>query len=200
MKKFDESKHPRDKEGKFTNKNTSSSSVATKEKESNEYTEKVKKYKEKIQFQKESTDFGRNIDKFLNGKIKDSLEIKVCSTPSILQKYGAPDYPIIITKTVINKILFEHEIDVVTLKKVPFHLLDPKYILKGNDKEGGNSSIVCVINIKDKRENFLNVIIYMNKTKNYFNVNRIASIYGRRNFENYIKIQELKGNILYKKR
>lgn len=47
MKKFDESKHPRDKEGKFTNKNTSSSSVATKEKESNEYTEKVKKYKER---------------------------------------------------------------------------------------------------------------------------------------------------------
>ena len=77
MKKFDESKHPRDKEGKFTNKNTSSSSVATKEKESNEYTEKVKKYKEKIQFQKESTDFGRNIDNFLNGKIKDSFEIKV---------------------------------------------------------------------------------------------------------------------------
>ena len=32
MKKFDESEHPRDKEGKFTNKNTSSSSVATKEK------------------------------------------------------------------------------------------------------------------------------------------------------------------------
>ena len=49
MKKFDESKHPRDEEGKFTNKNTSSSSVvATKEKESNEYTEKVKKYKETL--------------------------------------------------------------------------------------------------------------------------------------------------------
>lgn len=49
MARFIESEHPRDKDGKFTNKNKTSSSsvVATKEKESNEYTEKVKKYKER---------------------------------------------------------------------------------------------------------------------------------------------------------
>lgn len=49
MARFIESEHPRDKNGKFTNKNkTSSSSVATKEKESTQYSEKVRKYKNNL--------------------------------------------------------------------------------------------------------------------------------------------------------
>lgn len=203
MARFIESEHPRDADGKFVEKGkTKTSSVVTTTKESvrNEFLSKINKYKEKIKIQKEDIDFGENIDNFLKGTIKNGSEIVVCHTPTILQNYGAPDYPIIITKSVINKVLYEHEIDIDILKKIPSSLSDPKYILKGNDNEDGNSSRVCVIDIKDKRDNFLNVIVYINKTKQYLNVNRISSIYGRRNFENYIKIQELKGNILYKKR
>lgn len=69
MKKFDESKHPRDKEGKFTNKNTSSSSVATKEKESTQYSEKVRKYKNNLVLQQDVKEFKEQIDLMQQNKI-----------------------------------------------------------------------------------------------------------------------------------
>lgn len=201
MKKFDESKHPRDKEGKFTNKNTSSSSVATKEKESNEYTEKVRKYKNNLVLQQDVKEFKEQIDLMQQNKISSWNAIRVRKeTPKVLQDLGFQNLPMLITQRHIKKIIGNdkgnHDIPIDLLLKIPEALENPEYILKSKtDAE----SVVLVTSLIDKLNNPVVVAIKKDGNGRFNNIeiksNFITSIYGRKNFDKFINSSE----ILYKK-
>lgn len=202
MKKFDESKHPRDKEGKFTNKNTSSSSVvATKEKESTQYSEKVRKYKNNLVLQQDVKEFKEQIDLMQQNKIPYWNTIKVRKeTPKILQDLGFQNLPMLITQRHIKKIIGNdkgnHDIPIDLLLKIPEALENPEYILKSKtDAE----SVVLVTSLIDKLNNPVVVAIKKDGNGRFNNIeiksNFITSIYGRKNFDKFINSSE----ILYKK-
>ena len=201
MKKFDESKHPRDKEGKFTNKNTSSSSVATKEKESTQYSEKVRKYKNNLVLQQDVKEFKEQIDLMQQNKIPSWNAIRVRSkTPQVLIDIGLDDLPMLITQRHLKNNLEsendDHAIDEEVLLQIPFALEDPEYILKSKTKV---NSVVVVTSLLNKNGDPIVISIDKDGKGIYNNIeiksNFITSIYGRKNFDKFINSSE----ILYKK-
>ncbi len=201
MKKFDESKHPRDKEGKFTNKNTSSSSVATKEKESTQYSEKVRKYKNNLVLQQDVKEFKEQIDLMQQNKIPSWNAIRVRSkTPQVLIDIGLDDLPMLITQRHLKNNLEsendDHAIDEEVLLQIPFALENPEYILKSKTKV---NSVVVVTSLLNKNGDPIVISIDKDGKGIYNNIeiksNFITSIYGRKNFDKFINSSE----ILYKK-
>ena len=201
MKKFDESKHPRDKEGKFTNKNTSSSSVATKEKEATQYSEKVRKYKNNLVLQQDVKEFKEQIDLMQQNKIPSWNAIRVRSkTPQVLIDIGLDDLPMLITQRHLKNNLEsendDHAIDEEVLLQIPFALENPEYILKSKTKV---NSVVVVTSLLNKNGDPIVISIDKDGKGIYNNIeiksNFITSIYGRKNFDKFINSSE----ILYKK-
>lgn len=201
MKKFDESEHPRDKEGKFTNKNTSSSSVATKEKESNEYTEKVRKYKNNLVLQQDVKEFKEQIDLMQQNKIPSWNAIRVRSkTPQVLIDIGLDNLPMLITQRHLKNNLEsendDHAIDEEVLLQIPFALEDPEYILKSKTRD---NSVVVVTSLLNKNEDPIVLSIEKDGSGNFNGIiiksNFITSIYGRGKINKFVNSSE----ILYKK-
>lgn len=202
MKKFDESKHPRDKEGKFTDKNTSSLSVvATKEKESTQYSEKVRKYKNNLVLQQDVKEFKEQIDLMQQNKIPSWNAIRVRSkTPQVLIDIGLDDLPMLITQRHLKNNLEsendDHAIDEEVLLQIPFALENPEYILKSKTKV---NSVVVVTSLLNKNGDPIVISIDKDGKGIYNNIeiksNFITSIYGRKNFDKFINSSE----ILYKK-
>ena len=201
MKKFDESKHPRDKEGKFTNKNTSSSSVATKEKESTQYSEKVRKYKNNLVLQQDVKEFKEQIDLMQQNKIPSWNAIRVRSkTPQVLIDIGLDDLPMLITQRHLKNNLEsendDHAIDEEVLLQIPFALENPEYILKSKTKV---NSVVVVTSLLNKNGDPIVISIDKDGKGIYNNIeiksNFITRIYGRKNFDKFIN----SSGILYKK-
>lgn len=203
MARFIESEHPRDKDGKFTNKNKTSSSsvVATKEKESTQYSEKVRKYKNNLVLQQDVKEFKEQIDLMQQNKIPSWNAIRVRSkTPQVLIDIGLDDLPMLITQRHLKNNLEsendDHAIDEEVLLQIPFALEDPEYILKSKtDAE----SVVLVTSLIDKLNNPVVVAIKKDGSGNFNGIiiksNFITSIYGRKNFNKFINSSE----ILYKK-
>lgn len=199
MKKFIESEHPRDAEGKFTNKNTSSSSVATKEKESTQYFEKVRKYKNNLVLQQDVKEFKEQIDLMQQNKIPSWNAIRVRSkTPQVLIDIGLDDLPMLITQDAVKKVTIgKHDIPIDLLLKIPEALENPEYILKS--KTHPKDSVVVVTSLIDPHGNPVVVAIRKNSDGNFNGIiiksNFIRSIYGKEKINNFIKSSE----ILYKK-
>lgn len=202
MARFIESEHPRDKDGKFTNKNkTSSSSVATKEKESTQYFEKVRKYKNNLVLQQDVKEFKEQIDLMQQNKIPSWNAIRVRSkTPQVLIDIGLDDLPMLITQRHLKNNLEsendDHAIDEEVLLQIPFALEDPEYILKSKTKV---NSVVVVTSLLNKNGDPIVISVDKDGEGTFNNIriksSFITSIYGRKNFDKFINSSE----ILYKK-
>lgn len=201
MARFIESEHPRDKDGKFTNKNTSSSSVATKEKESTQYSDKVRKYKNNLVLQQDVKEFKEQIDLMQQNKIPSWNAIRVRSkTPQVLIDIGLDDLPMLITQRHLKHNLEsendDHAIDEEVLLQIPFALEDPEYILKSKTKV---NSVVVVTSLLNKNRDPIVISVDKDGEGTFNNIriksNFITSIYGRKNFDKFINSSE----ILYKK-
>ncbi len=119
------------------------------------------------------------------------------NVPNIYKLFGSQGESILISKAIIDKIVSQHDISVKELKLIPKRINDPIFIFKGNSSN--YNSIVSVIDMVDNNGRQIIIPIYMNEVRGKKLVNRIASIYGRNNFQNYVQEQGLKGNLLYKK-
>ena len=78
--------------------------------------------------------------------------------------------------------------------ELPYQLADPVAILKSDTE---TNSFVIVTEYLDERNYPVITAVHLNKNGVIEPANQIASMYGKRDFENWVKGQKEKGNVLY---
>ena len=215
MSNWEESKHPRDAEGKFTDKGQGTLAerkrleemgdhIKTNNTKANINFREIEKtiYKNKIRLEKE-------VDAVLDGNYKDSHITILEETPKVLQNLGVPNKPILMTSKhaylAINKEGkytgendHYHDLGKDTFLLIPGLLQSPMMVLQSNKIK---DEVITILNWYDNDKNILIVPIKLNGkgNKNYIEIeaNIAKSVYGRKNFENYINKNFTQNDILF---
>lgn len=211
---WEESKHPRDNDGKFTDKGSGTPAERKRLEEIDEHSKtrnntninfrEVEKtiYKNRVRLEKE-------VDAVLNGTYKDSHVTILEETPKVLQNIGVPNKPILMTSKhaylAINKEGkytgdndHYHDLGKDVFMLLPGLLQSPVMLLQ-NSKD--KDELVAILNWFDKNKNTLIVPLKLNGkgNKNFIRIeaNIAKSVYGRNNFVNYINNNFSQNDILY---
>lgn len=159
--------------------------------------------------QKRQQQLSKDIDAVLAGTYKDSHVTLLDNTPQILQDIGLVDKPMLITAKhlytcanesgkYIGKDINYHGLGVDFIKQVPQLLESPKLVFRN---KGRVNEVVAVVDAKDKQGRQVIVPIKINgkgiQNNQEIEANIVKSIYGRNNFEKYIKENATVKTILY---
>ena len=87
-----------------------------------------------------------------------------------------------------------HNLGIGTIKATRKELSNPVAILKSGTQK---DSFVAFINRVDEHNNPIMVAVHLDKQGRTNISNEVASIYGRSQYENFIKEQRAKGNVVY---
>ena len=202
-KQWEENKHPRDDDGKFTkgggtpaeNKKLENMGIRNEQKEKTTMSAEEQKLKEKGI---ETNKLESQVDKVLNGTYKDHHITLSEETPKILQEIGVPNKPLLMTAKhcylAINKDGkyhgkedHYHDLGKETFVLMPKFLQSPIMVFKNHNTQ---NEITAIINMVDKNKKPIIVPIKMEATGSkehiVVSVNLAKSVYGRNNMQNYI--------------
>lgn len=183
---WDESKHPRDEEGKFTKKRTG---TLIRHKAKNNHVVKRKSI---------TPSLGEQVDSVLNGNYKDTHITILEETPEIFRKIGVKNKPFLMTAKHVYLVINEkgkyagvrenyHNLGKETFLQIPQLLQSPIMVFKNHNMA---NEIIAIVNAVDKDKNPVIVPIKIDAkgSKNYIliDANLIKSIYGKNNLQNYI--------------
>ena len=146
---------------------------------------------------KEDALFAQKIDDFINSKLPANEVIKVGTTPYCLRIVGAGVMPLMLSQSVLSNSMGiksklsgriksqhtePHDISANTMKSLPRALRNPICICKGNQPD---TLVVVTDLIDDDNHNIIVPIkLDVKGLKGY--INRIESIYGRKNLAAYL--------------
>lgn len=143
--------------------------------------------------QAENEAFMQQITDLFDGKLRTDDVLKVGTTPYSMRIVGAKAVPLIISQsTVRNSESSEkrvrhhtegHDIPKETLIGIPDALRNPVFVMKGNRKD----SFVIISDTTDQANNNLLFALTLDVRGQKGTVNRIDSIYGKKNMLNYIQ-------------
>ena len=143
------------------------------------------------------------ISDIFKGGIYPNELVQIGATPSILKKYGAPDLNMNMTQNAMFKIAYpegynggKHNLGFDAIAELPYQMADPVAILK-SDTEA--NSFVVVTEYLDEHKYPVITAVHLNKNGIIEPANQVASMYGKRDFDNWVENQRAKGNILYEK-
>lgn len=213
MAKWEESKHPRDDDGKFTDKGQGTPAERKRLKDlgidSQNLTEQSKLKIEEKENYKAEKDLEENVNKILNGTYKGSHIALSNETPKVLQNIGVPNKPLLITAKhaylAINKEGkykddgdHYHNLGKEIFMMIPKLLKSPMMVLQSNKN---NDDIIAVLNWYDKEKN---ILICPIRIGGYGKFNEITiqgniakSVYGKKNISNYINKNFNMNDILF---
>lgn len=189
-------KHPRDEDGKFTNKH-GGSAAGSRERLENIYDSDKRGVLEKEK--KTSIMLENNIDSILAGTYKDSHIILLQETPKILQEIGIPNKPLLMTAKHVYLAINKngkysdtnnhyHDLGKKLFLQIPDLLKSPVIVFCS---QNNNKDIIAIVNATDKEKNPLIVPIRINGFGRYnemsINGNIVKSLYGKRNLNRYIE-------------
>ena len=152
--------------------------------------------------------FSKQIDEVLNNKYpqRDMLVVSE-HTPQVLQDVGLNDFPITLTQkhlyTMTNKNgkyknANYHDIDLNTIKQLPQAIEKPLNVLKSSTDD---NSIVVITELADGKERPIIASIKIDGKGRINDLildsNVMTSAYGRNNYDNWMKENIKKGNLLY---
>nr|MCR4819301.1 hypothetical protein [Fretibacterium sp.] len=124
--------------------------------------------------------FGEAVDKVLSGTINEREHVKVMTTPLVFTLTGAKIFPVYMEgskiKTVVNG---PHGITQDIVKQLPRALADPVAIF--TSKTHPDNSIVVMTEIIDADGGTVIVPIELNKEQDEYRVNRLSSVYAKKN-------------------
>ena len=211
---WEESKHPRDSDGKFTDKGGGTPAERKRLEEIAEHTKmnndlninfrEVEKiiYKNRMRLEKE-------VDALLEGNYKNSHITILEETPKVLQNIGVPNKPILMTsKHAYLAINSEgkyhsdndhyHDLGKDIFLLIPGLLQSPMMVLQSKKNK---DEIISILNWYDKQQNILIVPIKINGkgNKNYIEIeaNIVKSVYGKNNLSNYVNKNFTPNDILF---
>lgn len=203
MAQWEENKHPRDDDGKFTsgggtpaeNKKLEEMGISNKVDTKSSLSAEEQRLKD---MGIDTNELETQVDKILNGTYKDS-HITLCEdTPKILQEIGVPNKPFVITAkhaylTIKDEGKFAgvndhyHGLGKDVFMNIPKLLQTPIMVFKNHK---ASNEIIAIVNAVDKNKKPVIVPIKMDATgsKNHIvvDVNLVKSIYGKNNLQSYI--------------
>lgn len=146
---------------------------------------------------KEDAQFAKKIDDFISLKLPANEVIKVGTTPYCLRVVGAGVMPLMLSQSVLSNSMGiksklsgriklrhtePHDISAVTMKSLPHALRTPICICKGNQPD----TLVVVTDLIDDDNHNIVVPIKLDVKGLKGYINRIESIYGRKNLAAYL--------------
>ena len=203
MAQWEENKHPRDDDGKFSsgggtpaeNKKLEEMGISEKKETDSSLTAEEKRLKE---LGIDTNELEGQVDKVLNGTYKDS-HITLCEeTPKILQDIGVPNKPFLMTAkhaylTINGEGKYSgsndnyHDLGKDLFLNIPKLLQSPVMVFKNHNAE---NEIIAVVNAVDKNKKPIILPIKINGSgrQNFIQVeaNIVKSAYGKNNLQNYI--------------
>ncbi len=212
---WEENKHPRDSDGKFTDGGGTPAEnkrleelgiIKPNENTNNQLTADEQKLKECGIDIKE---LDSNLDKILNGTYNGSHLTLCKKTPKVFCDLGVPNNPIMITEKHAYLAMNEkgkyigsgdhyHNLGKETFKLIPGLLQSPMMVLQSQENK---SDIISVLNWYDKNKD---ILICPMRINGYGKCNEISikgnivkSVYGKQNIENYINNHFGMTDILY---
>ena len=157
--------------------------------------QQIKEYEEKL---------ADDIKKHLNNEMSSGSMINFGKAPAILQHFGVPNKSMLMSqnkydcstnrKTIKGSI---HNISDDVMKKLPELLANPLVIAEPTDNSiyDGNNRYVVTIDALDNDNKPINVIVDYDWTGNKINI--IPSVYGREEFDVYLKNCIKQNKIIY---
>lgn len=150
--------------------------------------------------------FGEEVEDCLERRLPQTTAVRVGAVPDILKEMGCGNMELYITQKCLRNILHAslkstshyHNIELRQLKQLPELLNKPLAVLSTKSHPG---TITVILDAQDKEKNQLIVPIKINGSAFYqeekVEANFILSFYGKRNVEHYIRMAELKNEILF---
>lgn len=168
----------------------------------------ILKYAKKIEKNAvEDKVFSEKIDAYIQKKLKPDEVLRIGTTPNALKIIGAKAIPIVVTQGVIansmegniplsnnnrRKHTEQHDIPVEVIKALPKAIRNPVLICNGNRL----NSIIVVSRFKNKENQNIVIPVELSvKGKNGI-VNRVSTIHGKKNIQNFLLKAEAENNIL----
>lgn len=163
-----------------------------------------------VSYIKEEDTFYEQVEQVLNKTYpRRSMLVVLSQTPDLLKRIGLEDLPITMTQkhlyTIINKqgkykYVNYHNLGVDLIKKLPISIRQPLKVLLSNTKA---DSIVIVTDLTDKENRPVIASIKMNGIgridEQFIKTNVLTSLYGKDNYNNFIKKSIANDNLLYDK-
>ena len=142
-----------------------------------------------------NAEFSRQVDSWKDRSMDKNEVFNLGNTPDVLKNIGADGLPIIMTQKVMNKITGgKHDIDLSEIKRLPQSIAEPIMIFKSATTP---NAYVILTELSDKNSNSVVAALHLNRTQKHIAVNRIASVYGKENIENFVDRQIKAGNLIF---
>lgn len=142
-----------------------------------------------------NAEFSNQVDSWKDGSMDKNEVFNLGNTPDVLKNIGADGLPIIMTQKVMNKITGgKHDIDLSEIKRLPQSIAEPIMIFKSATTP---NAYVILTELSDKNGNSVVAALHLNRMQRHIAVNRIASVYGKENIENFVDRQAKAGNMIF---
>lgn len=152
-----------------------------------------------VRLEQDSIAWNSVMDHYKDGEIQNR-DVRLMSTPIVLQMLGFSAHDIEITPSVLAKVLkgkHADSIDTEVLKDLPRAIANPVAIFKnydGEKREYIDNQVIIVVALEDKKGNSIQIPLIFDTYKNKNKVHRIKSIFGRESIDWYVT--NLKKNAL----
>lgn len=138
---------------------------------------------EKIKYKEQIREF------LLSGRLESSNPILLGKTPIFYNKVGFKLNPLYIRRKTINKINYEkHNVNFTIIDNLQNLLYNPIAIFRSVSREAKKGSCVILLDGQENGKQLIASICPYNDRRN--NINMITSIYGLRDFNDFLKKSE----------
>lgn len=151
------------------------------------------------QVQRDAEEWGRQVDGYMPGVKgragKDTTLLTVCRTPDVLQKLGAVDLPMTMTRDNLTKILSDkqdHALPKDLVKQLPQAVAEPIMVFESATQA---DTFVVLTELRHEGRSVM-VAVHLDTERQHIRVNDIASAYKRGNEGWYVRQIE-EGRLLY---
>ena len=137
-----------------------------------------------VKLEQDSIAWNSVMDRYKDGEIPNR-DVRLMSTPIVLQMLGFSAHDIEITPSVLAKVLkgkHADSIDTEVLKDLPKAIANPVAIFRNFSKQTQNyvdNEVIIVVAIEDKQGRVIQIPLIFDVVKRKIKVNRIKSIFGR---------------------
>ena len=137
-----------------------------------------------VKLEQDSIAWNSVMDRYKDGEIQNR-DVRLMSTPIVLQMLGFSAHDIEITPSVLAKVLkgkHADSIDTEVLKDLPRAIANPVAIFRnydGEKREYIDNQVIVVVDIADKQGEIIQIPLVFDVEKRKITVNRIKSIFGR---------------------
>ena len=144
-----------------------------------------------VKLEQDSIAWNSVMDRYKDGNIPNR-DVRLMSTPIVLQMLGFSAHDIEITPSVLAKVLkgkHADSIDTEVLKDLPRAIANPVAIFRNYDKRTKkytDNQVIVVVDITDKQGTIIQIPLIFDVEKQKIKVNRIKSIFGRETIDWYV--------------